>query len=49
MRVQDGRNLKWIHLTKRDLLNLHIDYILDCKINGEWDVSNERSITFSQF
>ena len=45
--VQDGNNLKWKHPPKCDLLNLHIDSILDCKIEGEWNVSNERSITFS--
>ena len=47
MRVQDRRNSKWKHPPKRDLLNLHLDSILDCKVDGEWDVSNERSITFS--
>ena len=47
MRVQDKRNSKWKHPPKRDLLNLHLDSILDCKVDGEWDVSNERSITFS--
>ena len=47
MRVQDENNSKWKHPPKRDLLNLHIDFILDCKINGEWNDSNERSITFS--
>ena len=46
MRVQDGSNLKWKHPSKPDLLNLHTDSILDCKIEGEWNVSNERSITF---
>ena len=42
MRVEGGSNLKWKH----DLLDLHLGSILDCKIDGEWDVSNERSITF---
>ena len=35
MRVRDGNNLKWKHPPKRDLLNLHLDSILDCKIDGE--------------
>ena len=47
MRVQDEKNSKCNHPPKCDLLNLHIDYILDCKIDGEWNVSNERSNTFS--
>ena len=34
MRVQDGRNSKLKHPPKRDLLSLHLDYILDCKIDG---------------
>ena len=46
MRVEAGRNLKWKPPLKHDLLNLHLDSILDCKIDGEWNVSNERSITF---
>ena len=47
MRVQDGNKLKWKHPPKRDLLNLHTDSIHDCKIEGEWNVSNERSTTAS--
>ena len=47
MRVQDGSNLKLKRPTKPDLLNLHSEFILDCEIDGEWNVSNERSITFS--
>ena len=43
MRVQDGKK----HPPKHDLLNLHVDSILDCKIAGEWNVFNVRSITFS--
>ena len=46
MRVEAGSNLKWKHPPKRDLLNLHINSLLHCKIDGEWNVSNERSITF---
>ena len=43
-RVQDGKKLKWKQLPKRDLLNLHLGSIIDCKIDGKWNVSNERSI-----
>ena len=47
MRVQDGNNLKFKHPPKHDLLNFHIYSILYSKIEGEWNVSNERFITFS--
>ena len=46
MRVEAGSSLKWNHPAKRDLLNLHLASILDCKIGGEWNVINERKITF---
>ena len=36
------------HPPKRDLLNLHIDSILDCKIERKSNVSNEKSITSLQ-
>ena len=45
MRIRDGNNLKWKHSPKRDLLNLNIDSILDSKIEGEWNVCNERSFS----
>ena len=41
MRVGDGNNLKWKHPPKCDLLNLHIDSIPHCKIEEEWNDSNE--------
>ena len=37
-RVQDGKYLKWKQLPKRDLLNLHLGSIIDCKIDGKWNV-----------
>ena len=40
-------SLKWKHPPKRDLLNLNLDSILDCKVDDEWDVSKKRSINFS--
>ena len=42
MRVKAGSNLKWKYPAKRDLLNLHLASILDCKIGREWNVINER-------
>ena len=46
MRVQDGRSSKWKYPFKCDLQNLHLESVLNCKIDGEWNVSNERPITF---
>ena len=46
MRVQAEKNSKWKHSPKRELLNLHLESILDCEIYGEWNVSNEKSIIF---
>ena len=40
MRARDGNILKWKHSPKPDLLNLHINSIIDCIIEGEWNVSN---------
>ena len=45
MRVRDGNSLKWKHPPKRDLLNLHINSNLDCKIERELNVSNKRSFS----
>ena len=45
MRVRDENNFKWKHPLKRDLLNLHVDSIHDCKIEREWNVFNERSFS----
>ena len=46
MRIEAGSSLKWKHPPKCDLLNLHLGFILNCKIDWEWNVSNERSLTF---
>ena len=47
MRVEAGSNLKWKHPPKCDWLKFHPVYIFDCKIDGEWDVSNERYLFFN--
>ena len=46
MRVQNRKNLKWKYPPKRDLMSLHIDYILDCKTDRQWNISNKTSTTF---
>ena len=35
MRVRDRNSLKWKQPPKSDFLDLHIDSIVDCKIDGE--------------
>ena len=45
MIVRDRNNLKWKQPPKSDLLNLHLNSIVDCKNEGEWNVFNERSFS----
>ena len=46
MRAEPGSDMKWKHPQKPDITDLHLASIVTCKIDGEWDVSNERSMTF---
>ena len=46
VRVRKDCDLTWKHPPKPDVLNLHSSSIMDWSVNGEWDVSNERCITF---
>ena len=34
IRIRDRNNLKWKHLPKRNLMNLHVNSILDCILKG---------------
>ena len=45
-RVQKGSNLLWKQPTKVDNANMHPASIVECIIDGEWDVSKERNISF---
>ena len=47
MRAETGSSFKWKHPSKPDSLDLNINSILDCEVIGEWDVSNERALSFS--
>jgi hypothetical protein len=47
MRLENGNNFKWKHPRKPDIMDLHPASILDCDVDGEWDVSNNRFLTFS--
>ena len=46
-RVKKGNDLTWKHPRKPDPLDLHPASILDCIVDGEWNVSNNRLMTFS--
>ncbi|KAG1663725.1 Equilibrative nucleoside transporter 3 [Nymphon striatum] len=47
VRVKNGNNLTWKHPRIPDTLDLHYASILDCDVDGEWDVANNRFMTFS--
>ena len=34
IRIRDRNNLKWKHQPKRNLMNLHVNSTLDCKLKG---------------
>ena len=46
-RVKKGNDFTWKHPRKPDTLDLHPASILDCIVDGEWNVSNKRLMTFS--
>ncbi|CAB4061316.1 unnamed protein product [Lepeophtheirus salmonis] len=46
VRVKKGNNLTWKHPRKPDTIDLHSASILDCDVDGEWNVSNNRFNTF---
>ena len=46
MRVKAGNNKLWKHPPKLDSLDLNSSSIVDLRIDGEWNVPNERSMTF---
>ena len=47
MRVETDSSFKWKHPPKPDSLDLNINSNLDCEVIGEWNVSNERALSFS--
>lgn len=46
-RVKKSSNLKWKHPIRKDHENLFKDSIISCVIDGEWDVSAERNMTYT--
>ena len=46
-RVSKNCNLKWKNPSSPDIVEMKIEHICECNIIGEWDVSNERLITYT--
>ena len=46
-RVNRNENLKWKHPEKDDIDDLHPRSIVSCVVDGDWDVSKKRNITFT--
>ena len=44
-RVDNYSDFRWKHPAKADFDNLKPESIVECHINGKWDVSGERNIT----
>ena len=40
-------DLQWKHPTKADFVNWKPESIVECDIDGEWDVSKESNISFT--
>ena len=47
IRVQRGSDLKWKQPARINKINLKAESIVDCGVDGEWDVSQERNMTFT--
>ena len=46
MRTDRQSDLKWRHPPTQDCLDLHRSSIVDCNVCGEWDISQQRNMTF---
>ena len=46
-RVDSSKNLKWKNPTRKDIDHLFKGSILSCVIDGQWDVSAQRNMTFT--
>ena len=46
-RVHEGSNLKWKYPVKLHKDNLKAQSIVECIIDGEWDMSKERNMTYT--
>ena len=45
--VQRGSDLKWKQLVRINKINFQAESIVECGIDGEWDVSQDRNMTFT--
>ena len=45
--VSMDSNLKWKYPTSNDICVVEAEQILQCEIDGEWDVVNDRNMTFT--
>ena len=45
--VQRGTDLKWNQPARINNINLQAESIVECHPDGEWDVSQERNMTFT--
>ena len=46
-RTDKNFNLKWRYPSKEDIADVEEDQILDCDIDGDWDVLSNRNNEFS--
>ena len=46
-RVDNNSNLKWKHPARNDKDQLKKESIISCEIEGEWDISAERNMSFT--
>ena len=46
-RVRQGCNLKWRYPTTEDIQVVEGDQLLDCEINGDWDVLPDKNMCFT--
>ena len=46
-RVERGSDLKWKQPARINKINLQAESIVECGFDDEWDVSQERNMTFT--
>ena len=47
IRTSKDSDFKWKHPVMKDCIDLHPSSIVDCIIIGDWDISQERNMTFA--
>ena len=46
-RTRKGANLKWRYPTQEDIQTVEAEQILNCEINGTWDILADRNMNFT--